>query len=330
MCVTYIAVDFEWNQPLEGAQRVSFGDDEFLCGEIIQIGAVMMDESFSITSEFNTLVRPVKYVKMNRRVEEITGITTAMTHKAPPFTEAHKQFRDWCLSEDDTIMFITWGFDDIRVLRQNCEMHGLDCSWFDKWINLQVVYNMQTSSEEAQKSLTGAMEHFGIRYNEALPMHNALGDAYYTGLICSCLDTAKGIAEYPFNSKYDRFRKKNRRSSSKTVHSGFDTKKTAFMSSEVTVCPCPACEKPLDGIKWLRMHSLQYKSRGVCDEHGQYNVRLNFSREPGTWTVTRVIFPIVDRADSPSQACVTGAEAPQQKRPQPYRPKRRRRQSPKP
>ena len=54
--MNYVAVDFEWNQPLEGTERVKFGDDEFLCGEIIQIGAVMLDahNDFSIVSEFNT------------------------------------------------------------------------------------------------------------------------------------------------------------------------------------------------------------------------------------------------------------------------------------
>ena len=152
------------------------------------------------------------------------------------------------------------------------------------------------------------MEHFNIRYDETLPMHNALSDAYYTGLICSCLDTAKGIAEYPFYSKYDCFRKKNRRGSSKTVHSGFDTKKAAFMSSEVMVCPCPVCEKPLDGIHWLRKQNLQYKSRGSCEEHGQYNVRLNFAREPGSWTVTKVIFPLQIQSETSGENTCTSDE----------------------
>ena len=286
--VHYITVDFEWNQPLEGAQRINLGEDEFLCGEIIQIGAVKTDGNFRKISEFSAFVRPVKYVKMNRRVESITGITSEMTRSCDTFPTVCERFREWC---GDGAMFITWGFDDIRVLRQNCEMHSLDCSWFSEWINLQVVYGMQTKDEPSQKSLIGAMEHFGIVPNDSLPMHNALSDAYYTYIICTLLDTKKGIADYPHSGKYDRFRPKNRFGKSlKTVHSGFDTKKAAFLSSEVSVCPCPICGEALTDIRWIRKHSLHYRSRGVCAAHGEYTVRLSFRREGGAWSVTKVIF----------------------------------------
>ena len=296
----YIAVDFEWNQPLEGAQRIKIGEDEFLCGEIIQIGAVKADENFRKVSEFSAFVRPVKYVKMNRRVESITGITSEMTQNCETFPKVCERFRSWC---GDDAMFITWGFDDIRVLRQNCEMNSFDCSWFSKWINLQVIYGMQNPSEPLQKSLIGAMEHFGIKMNESLPMHNALSDAYYTYVICTLLDTKSGNASYPHSGKYDRFRPKNRFGKSlKTVHGGFDTKKAAFLSSEVSVCPCPLFEKPLGGIRWIRKHNLHYRSKGICDEHGEYTVRLSFKRESGAWSVTKVTFhPVVSESSSESE-----------------------------
>ena len=41
--------------------------------EIIQIGAVMMDEGYEITDEFSTYVRP-QYGRIDHFIQELTGI----------------------------------------------------------------------------------------------------------------------------------------------------------------------------------------------------------------------------------------------------------------
>ena len=105
--------------------------------------------------------------------------------------EAMEQFRAWC-GED--IIFLTWGFDDITILRENLQLYGLDDSWTERWYNAQMMFNAQTDGSTAQKALKTAMEIFGIEATR--PAHDALGDAYHTALICARLDLKRGALEY--------------------------------------------------------------------------------------------------------------------------------------
>lgn len=79
-------------------------------------------------------------------------------------------------------------------MEQNIIIHDLDWDWINSWINLQLIYNMQTDGDKNQKSLATAMEHFGIEQTRVA--HDALGDAYNTALVCSKLDMELGLAQY--------------------------------------------------------------------------------------------------------------------------------------
>ena len=72
--------------------------------------------------------------------------------------------------------FLTWGCDDQGILEQNIIIHDLDWDWIAGWINLQLIYNLQTDGDRNQKSLATAMEHFAIEQTRIA--HDALGDAY--------------------------------------------------------------------------------------------------------------------------------------------------------
>ena len=68
-----------------------FKDEELICGrEIIQIGAVLLDDEYQEIGYFNTLVKPQYNERVERKFEKLTGITTEMN--APVFTEAMEQF----------------------------------------------------------------------------------------------------------------------------------------------------------------------------------------------------------------------------------------------
>ena len=104
---------------------------------------------------------------------------------------ALERFRTWIGGD---CIFLTWGFDDIRVLEDNILLHAGEPDWITKWYNAQMVFNAQTGTGSAQKSLSSAMEILGIEPSR--PAHDALGDAYHTALICSRLRLAEGIEAY--------------------------------------------------------------------------------------------------------------------------------------
>lgn len=180
----YIVLDMEWNQPWPGSPSAKKVLPSPIRGEIVQIGAVRMPRDGEVADEFQTLIRPAYYKKMNRKVASLTGIKdSVLKERGKPFREAMQAFHDWC-GEDAA--FLTWGFDDIVILKENLTLYGMDTAWVDTWYNAQLIFNAQTDGSSAQKSLSSAMQIMGIEPTR--PAHDALGDAYHTALICSRLN----------------------------------------------------------------------------------------------------------------------------------------------
>jgi inhibitor of KinA sporulation pathway (predicted exonuclease) len=168
----YIVLDMEWNQPWPGSPSAKKVLPVAIRGEIIQIGAVRVTEDQAVTDEFQVMIRPKYYRRLNRRVSKLTGIKESrLNAEGIPFPEAMEQFRAWC-GED--IVFLTWGFDDITILRENLRLYKLEEHWTGKWYNAQMMFNAQTDGSTAQKALKTAMEIFGIE--ATWPAHDALGD----------------------------------------------------------------------------------------------------------------------------------------------------------
>ena len=110
--MNYIVLDLEWNQPFDMKSMVR--SPVRLHGEIIQIGAVKLDESYHILDTFKIMVSPKHYTKMHKKVTKLTGITTEDLQYGFQFPVAFKYFRKWCGEE---FAFLTWGPDDVEMLR---------------------------------------------------------------------------------------------------------------------------------------------------------------------------------------------------------------------
>ena len=125
----YIVLDLEWNQPWPGSYSAKKVLPSPIRGEIVQIGAVRMSCEGTVADEFQMLIRPAYYKKMNRKVASLTGIKDAiLKEQGKPFPEAMQAFHDWC-GEDRA--FLTWGFDDIVILKENLQYAFPD---FGPWL----------------------------------------------------------------------------------------------------------------------------------------------------------------------------------------------------
>ena len=78
---SYIVLDLEWNQPMSGQEIITrpFRFDS----EIIEIGALKLNNRFEEMSEFKSFVRPVFYPAMNGHVVQLTKIRPQELEKAP-------------------------------------------------------------------------------------------------------------------------------------------------------------------------------------------------------------------------------------------------------
>lgn len=292
----YIVLDMEWNQPWPGSPSAKKVLPVQIRGEIIQIGAVRLKENGEVADEFQVMIRPKYYRKLNRRVSKLTGIKESrLKEEGIPFPDAMEQFHSWC-GED--IVFLTWGFDDIGILRENMQLFKLDESWTGKWYNAQMIFNAQTDGSTAQKALKTAMEIFGIEATR--PAHDALGDAYHTALICSRLDLKRGMEEYQhaLKSHENGFHGAELPGCiSRKVFHGYADKYAALAAMTGAENLCPTCGRQMLGARWFAQPGHRYMDLATCAEHGKFLIRVRLSDQPdGTVRVSRLTYEATSAA----------------------------------
>ena len=224
----YIVLDMEWNQPwdMKKAIRVPI----YLKGEIIQIGAVKLDDKFNIVDTFKALISPVYYKKMHSKVSKLTKIKTSDLKNGLFFKDAIEKFKAWC---KDDFVFLIWGWDDIPMLKDNMIIFGCDTDWLPRWYNVQMIYDQQIAKENRQHSLADAMERVGETLIDA---HDAFNDAYGTARICLHLDMQRGFDEYV------HIETKRRIAKLKLIKE-FPSRKLAENDAELYTYECPVCSK---------------------------------------------------------------------------------------
>ena len=288
----YIVLDLEWNQPWPGSPSSKKVLPSPIRGEIIQIGAVRLSEQQEVLDEFTQLVMPKYYRRLNRRVSSLTGIKEArLKAEGVSFPEAVERFAAWC-GED--AVFLTWGFDDILILRENLALHALAQQWTERWYNAQMMFNAQTDGSTNQKALKTALEIFGIEATR--PAHDALGDAYHTALVCAKLDLKAGMDGYraALRDHEDGLNGALLPGCvERKVYHGIADKRAALKKMETEENHCPTCGKQMCvKSKWYTQPGHRLTALAACPEHGDFVLRLKLSpeEEEQTLRVTRMVY----------------------------------------
>lgn len=183
----YIVVDLEMN-PLSR----EYETERFICkDEIIEIGAVLLDEEFQEIGSFMTLVKPKYNDKIERKIEKLTGITFDMVQAAPYFGDAVDMFFQWCSSIPDEISFIQWSESDLKQLSGEMLLKSYIPSikqekFLDNWTDFQKEYG-DTLGVDRQLSLQKALMYAGLDAEGKL--HDALFDARNTGRLVRIVRT---------------------------------------------------------------------------------------------------------------------------------------------
>lgn len=83
----YVIVDLEMCKVPNGLKRQKYGN---AC-ELIEIGAVLLDDTYEIRDRFKTYVSP-QYGEIDSYIQKLTGITKADTANAPSAKKALELF----------------------------------------------------------------------------------------------------------------------------------------------------------------------------------------------------------------------------------------------
>ncbi len=156
--------------------------DTFRCStEIIQIGAVLLDDNFEIVDGFNTYVHP-EFGVLDPFIEGLTGITQNDLDQAPDFEEAITDFTNWL---PQNVKFVEWSESDLIQLKHEIKGKRLPNYLFERlgtstWIDCQKLFTNKTDTFRVC-SLTEALNLSNIDYMEGA--HNGYVDAYNTALL---------------------------------------------------------------------------------------------------------------------------------------------------
>ncbi|MBR3642403.1 MAG: exonuclease domain-containing protein [Parasporobacterium sp.] len=156
--------------------------------EIIQIGAVKMDDQFEILDDFSTFVCP-RYGKITCFIEKLTGITQRDVNDAPDLSVALKKMRSWI--GDCDVIFYAWSGVDQSQIRKEIIVKKLNEAEMDIFLD-------KNRWEDYQKTVG---DRFKIKkklnLKEALDLtdldltgrlHDGLFDSYNTAQLISKLE----------------------------------------------------------------------------------------------------------------------------------------------
>lgn len=180
-------VDLEMN-PLDK----QYQQEKVLCGrEVIEIGAVILDEEYQEIGSFKTLVKPEFNDVIKPYYENLTGITTAMVANAPVFEEALHMFISWCYNINDNIQIYQWSESDLNQIIREIALKGIqlkpkEMKLFTDWEDFQKEYGSKLQLSNAV-SLKNAVMYAGVDFEGT--EHDALFDARNTATLLKIVRT---------------------------------------------------------------------------------------------------------------------------------------------
>ncbi len=166
----YIIMDLEWNNSYNKKLKSFFN-------EIIEIGAVMVDEELEVTDTFSVLIKSQLANKLSGRVKNLTHISNEDMYGGISFNKAISDFSKWIGNRD--CLFMSWGNGDLRVMLDNlkffCDTDTIP--FIPAYADLQKYCQQKLELSNAQQiGLSAAATLFGIDVSE-YSTHRALDDS---------------------------------------------------------------------------------------------------------------------------------------------------------
>ncbi len=94
-----------------------------LINEVIEIGAVKLDEKLNQIDTFQTFIKPTKNPILSDFCKKLTSISQEDVDQAPYFSEAMCNFENWIINESyDSTILVSWGYYDKNQLLSECKV----------------------------------------------------------------------------------------------------------------------------------------------------------------------------------------------------------------
>lgn len=274
--MNYIVMDLEWNQSPDG----KFNSVPQMPFEIVQIGAVRLDDNLNETGQFSRLIRPKVYTRFHKKVQEILTYDMDYVNKnGADFQEVISEFLEWCGND---CVFCTWGSGDLTELQRNMAYFNIEYNFPYPFLfyDLQKLYSISYSDGKTRVTLQKAIQELEIEQKEEY--HMADSDARYTAQIIRHIDMNRVRDYYSVDTyRYPKNRKEeiyiNFKEYGKYISKGFATKENGAKDREVRSARCFICNSNMKRIvKWFATNTKTYYGLFQCEEHGLIKGRFKF------------------------------------------------------
>ena len=273
----YIVLDLYWYQ----SATKKYQEKPELPFEIVEIGAIKLNETCEPIDTFHAIIKPTVYPEMNSHIEQITHVHTEDLASGANFKQVASSFFDWCGTD---YRFCIWGSMDLTELQRNMTYFHLPQT-LEKplfYYNIQKLYSIQYSDGKTRVSLQNAVD--ALHIDKLIPFHRADADTYYTVMIMRILN----MDQVKKNISIDYYHPPASRKEeiyltfdtySKYVSRTFPTKEEVMEDKGVITTSCYLCRKNIKKkIRWFSYNSRIYYSLMYCNTHGWIKGKIRIKK----------------------------------------------------
>jgi inhibitor of KinA sporulation pathway (predicted exonuclease) len=250
--VYYIIFDLEWNNVYNYAVNGYMN-------EIIEIGAVKLDEQLNIVDTFKQLVKPENFKRLSSRCKSLTKITNEeIKENGIPFDRAIRDFARW--SEGEKSVFLSWSNSDLYVLTHNFKnvLGTLKINFMTRYCDAQkYCMSFLDRNDNNQISLANCAEIMQIDVDTE-KLHRALADCYLTAECVKKVfdkDKLKSFTSVCDSSFFERLMYK--------PYYITEPKSSLFDLSKVEI-KCPVCDSTMKPIKKFESVNKTFRGPVKC------------------------------------------------------------------
>lgn len=272
----YIVFDLEWNQGDAPVTR----NGKTLAFEIVEIGAVKLNEKREKIGEFSRLIKPQIHRHMHRITGKLIHLSMEDLENGEIFQVVAGEFLRWC---GDDARFCSWGPLDLTEFQRNLDFFGMPLlsdrplAFYD----VQKLYSIVYDDGKSRKALETAIGELGIE--KEIPFHRALADAEYTARIFATFGE-EALNRVSFDTYVTPKTKKQEirivfDNYEKFISREFACKEDILENREIMSTRCYLCNRSIRRkIKWFTPNGKHYYCVGFCEKHGFMKAKVRIKK----------------------------------------------------
>ncbi len=297
----FAVLDLEWNSAPPGGKPRQRGGKK-LVFEIMEIGALMLDDRGTVLGSFHRRIRAEVYRKINPYIAKVTKVKNADLRCGEPFVTVYADFRAWLtemanasggaevsvaggeevpksmpsvagggeLGRSEEIVLCAWGCNDMQNLKANCDFFGCRPKLNFPSLDIQYVYGLAVEKKVGQRKLEEAVERLTTDF--AGTWHEALSDAAAAAMILRDL-LAHGVNP----TILQRYFIKSPDVPHKMAHITADSRKALTTALATNEYRCPICGGPMSKPAKVRKKAGDMMWSLQCLQHGEYAVHAHIT-----------------------------------------------------